>query len=211
MLLARLPTTVSPLVVAWCGAGLVALVIVVLIWREHRPRPLPVVQREPPVAASIAEQPDLSVISGAGPEDASSANDEPASSVSTTAVEPRAVSAVDEAPPEPPVSALTAIAALPPVPPRPDHRVLLSQRLISFQQAQPVPRRALLETIEDLLDRPVRVGDDVPREVAARLDASVTISLENATVEELLQSILKDTGIEYSCTVDDLQLRLANP
>ena len=114
---------------------------------------------------------------------------------------------------EPPVSAIAAIPPPPPVPvvQRADHRVLLKQRLVSFQQAKPVSRRELLATIEDLLDRPVNVMDEVPAELSARLDAPLTLALENVTVEELLRSILNGTGLEFTCTADDVQLHEARP
>jgi hypothetical protein len=216
-----LPTITSPLVVTWGLSGLVAVVIVALLWREQQLRPSPVVQQfvdhdaepavsardavEPPAESDVAAEAAQPIIAASAPADTPPAADGAAPPES-----PAEGTVLDE-PYEPPVSALAVVAAPPPLPLRRDHRVLLSQRLVSFQQVQPVSRRALLQTIEDLLDRPVQVDDDVPREVAARLDATVTIALENATVEELLQSILKDTGIEYTCTADAVLLQRAQP
>lgn len=175
----------------------------------------------PPSPARVAAAPPIFPAAPRGQDEFPSAN-VPAESVPSAALSPDlAVSnppisppanAADE-PPEPPVSALTVVPApvAQVVAARPDPRVLLNQRLVSFQQPKPVSRRALLGTIEDLLDRPVHVRDDVPADVAARLDAAVTLALENVTVEELLRSILNGTGLEFTCTADDVKLHVAKP
>jgi len=117
---------------------------------------------------------------------------------------------VDTEPPQPAVSAL-AVVPLIPVATKPDPKVLLGQRLISFQQAKPVSRRSLLATIEDLLDRPVRFAEDLPADAVARLDATMSLTLENVTVEEMLRAILRDTGLDFVCTPDAVQLRTLKP
>jgi hypothetical protein len=94
---------------------------------------------------------------------------------------------------------------------RPDAAVLLQQRLLSFQQTNPAPRRALLQTVEDLLDRPVRLHDDVPAPLAARLDEPLTLALENVSVEDLLRAILQGTGLQFECTADAVQLTAEPP
>jgi hypothetical protein len=208
----QLPT-LSPLVVAWGLAGVVAAVLIGAAVRDHYAAITP--------RHSVAINPP--VANEAPAEIASPQEDTPSTTVAEVVApveQPDNHRVLPEAPlpsvaahnpPEPPVSAQAAVPIAPVVAPKPDAGVLLGQRLVSFQQAKPVARRALLQTVEDLLDRPVRVADDVPAEVVARLDAAVAVTLQNVTVEELLREILSGTGLEFVCTPDAVQLRGMKP
>lgn len=209
----------SPLFVAWGLAGAVAVVLIGAMVRDrlaanapHRPvandaaAPIVKDKSERDEVPLQAEEVPATAVAAAAPTAEVSAPVEPAASDPVLA-EPPLPGDSPRAAAEPPVSALAAAPAAPAEPARPDVKVLLTQRLVSFRQTKPAPRRALLQTIEDLLDRPVRVADDVSAEAAATLDVAVTLSLENTTVENLLRAILQDTGLEYVCTPEAVQLR----
>jgi predicted RNA-binding Zn-ribbon protein involved in translation (DUF1610 family) len=143
---------------------------------------------------------------------ASSANELPPAA-SRPSESPLATQPLDEAP----VSAhsvslpQTDAPPAPPVPPKVPVEVLLNQRLVSFQQSQPISRKRLLATVEDLLDRPIRVADDVPMEMADRLQTAITLQLEQVTVADLLRAILEGTQLVAACVGDEVQLRAAKP
>lgn len=108
---------------------------------------------------------------------------------------------------EPPVSALEAsrgagVAAVV----RPDPQMVLAQRLIRFDQTKPVSRRELLSTIEDLFGRPIVWSEDELGPAALRLADLITLQLEDATVAELFDGILAETGIDFVIETERIRL-----
>ena len=100
-------------------------------------------------------------------------------------------------PDQPPLSALSVIAdARRPLISRPAAGPLLAQRLVSFQQTKPTTRRQLLLIAEDFLGRPVVFDQESLRPFAAQLDATVTFTLDEATLASVLERVLTGTDLE---------------
>jgi hypothetical protein len=202
--------TVSPLLVVWSLASLVAVVLVGLAFCDRFPTATPtaeVIEQPQPAAPAITERQPPE------PQPEPTTTETPTVEVvATPAVTTPATPPVEPVPHEPPVSAAAVTTTVTPVvATKPDPQVLLEQRLVSFQQAKPVSRRDLLRTVEDLLDRPIHLGEDIPADVSARLDLAITLSLEQVTVAELLRAILNGTQLEFVCTSDDVRLQVAKP
>ena len=123
---------------------------------------------------------------------------------------PPTVQPVAQNPPdEPPVSAVEELTKPAPVVVanlRPDPERVLAQRLTRFQQSKPVPRRELFYLMEDLLGRPVVWTEAELGPARAALDVPVTLELEQATVAEIFDEILRGSGLKYVVQADTIQL-----
>ncbi len=129
----------------------------------------------------------------------------PAATPASSAPRPVAQNPVDE----PAVSALEVaqVGRLIPAVARPDPAVVLSQRLIRFDQTKPASRRELLYTIEDLLGRPVVWSEAELGPAAQRLTETITLQLENGTVADLLDRILANTELDFVIEAERIRLR----
>ena len=123
---------------------------------------------------------------------------------------PRTPAVAQNPPDAPPISALNVSATGARII-RPDAGVALQQRLLSFRQEQPVARRDLLSTVEDLLGRKIVWNDAELGPSVARLNDRLTLELESCTVEELFRRLLDGTGLQFEIQADEIRLRPAPP
>jgi hypothetical protein len=107
----------------------------------------------------------------------------------------------ETAPPEPvAANPQPGKAALPPIKPAPeviiDIPAALSRKILSFDQSKPVPAYQLLLQIEELAA--VRIDYDREKLGAAaeRLDQPITLKMQNATLEDLLNDILRQIDLK---------------
>jgi len=89
----------------------------------------------------------------------------------------------------------------------PDWDTVLQQRLLRFELIRPVPRKALLIDLEDLLGRRIvwqaeELGPSLPF-----LDQSIQLQLTNVTVADVLDRILADTGLSFHHVGDEVRLQ----
>jgi hypothetical protein len=110
----------------------------------------------------------------------------------------------------PPVPANGGVAAIPPaeekpidVPVAPDLPVIdidaaLRQRIVSIEQADPVPASKLLQQVAEMAGVTIdaRAVLEDPN-VADRLNAPVTLSLADTTVRDILQSVLHQARLKF--------------
>lgn len=111
------------------------------------------------------------------------------------------------APDNPPISALAVHAPGPVSIMRPRSEAVLSQRLLNFDQSQPVARRELLSVLEDLLGRPIRWPENSLGAEEPQWDEPITIQLRNATVAELFAAILDGTDWKYDVDAEAIRLK----
>ena len=96
-------------------------------------------------------------------------------------------------------------------PPKIDFDAALQQRLSLFEQPIPASRRALIESIEEMLGAPIRYrGEDLGEQ---NLDKLVTVrKLENPTLRVILKAVLDPAGWEFVTTDTELRIQIkANP
>lgn len=224
--------SISPLFVAWSAAALVGLSLGIAWWTQREPQcgyPTDQSDRSSLVASQSSTSPavpslertqltgesgtvtEMSTLAEANVPAAADSST-PASSLHDQVAPP--LPAEEEAP----LSALTVSlpTANPPgmaphTPAKTPVQVLLNQRLVSFQQSQPAARQQILATVEDLLDRPIRIAEDVPPEISRQLESAVTLELQNITVADLLRAILDGTPLEYACRGEEVFLLLKRP
>lgn len=116
-------------------------------------------------------------------------DDKPAPAVEKPpADEPKAV-----APPAPAVLSAEAVEAK------------LGQKIVRFDQSKPVPFVKVLDTVEELAGVPIvwdldRVDDE-------QLQKPVTLQLKQTTVGEILDTLLKQVGLERSTVEGKIELR----
>jgi hypothetical protein len=188
--------TASPMVIAWTAAGLVGAVLLVLMTRSSPDPPRNVVVEGPIESVTPDLEPPPSVM----PELASDVVvPEPLVIVAPERENPPPPLIVFDAAADPPISALDAI----PVVTRPVAAAVLAQRLAKFEQSKPTPRQDLLVVVEDLIGRTIIVPD----EAAAALSQSITVSITNGTVAELVTKILAGTEWELALTTDAARLQ----
>ncbi|MDB5389968.1 MAG: hypothetical protein JWM11_5614 [Planctomycetaceae bacterium] len=85
----------------------------------------------------------------------------------------------------------------------------LSRRILSFEQSRPAAAYQLLLQIEELAG--VRIDYDRQKlgDAADRLDKPVTLKMQNATLEELLNEVLKQ--IDLKRQDEKSQIRIVVP
>jgi hypothetical protein len=93
---------------------------------------------------------------------------------------------------------------LPPV----DFDQRLAQPLKSFRQDRAIPRRELLDLLEEMLGAPIRYDADELGDAAKRLDQKLSLDLSDITVGDLLAKVLDQTPFTYDRERDALRLRL---
>ena len=91
--------------------------------------------------------------------------------------------------------------------PKIDFDVALKQGFSQFEQPVPASRRALIESIEELLGAPIRYrGEDLGEQ---NLDKLVTIrKLEKPTLRVILKAVLDPAGWEFVTTDTELRIQL---
>ena len=92
-------------------------------------------------------------------------------------------------------------------PPKIDFDAALQQRLNLFEQPVPASRRALIESIEEMLGAPIRYrGEDLGEQ---NLDKLVTVrKLENTTLRVILKAVLDPAGWEFVTNDTELRIQL---
>ena len=103
---------------------------------------------------------------------------------------------VDEAQPTIP----TALAALSPE----AVEAKLNQKIARFDQPRPVPFVRLLETVEELAGVPIVW--DLERVDDVQLQKSVTLQLKETTVAEILDTLLRQAGLERRTVAGKIEL-----
>ena len=95
------------------------------------------------------------------------------------------------------------------VPERPpiDFEAVFSQPLKSFRQDRAIPRRELLELLEEMLSAPIRFDAESLGPAAAGLDQAIRIDLEATTVGDVLARVLEQTNLAFDRERDGLRLR----
>lgn len=224
--------SISPLFVAWSAVGMVGLSLGIAWWKHQeslRAHPTNQTHRSSLVESESSVSPAVSSLEPTEPTnetgtdaelstltEANNPTSADSSSPASTLPDQAASSVSDET--EVPLSALTVSgptadlpSVTPPLPAKTPVQVLLNQRLVSFRQSQPVERQRLLATVEDLLDRPIRIAEDVPPEISRQLESPVTLELQNVTVADLLRAVLDGTTLEYVCRGEEVFLLLKKP
>jgi hypothetical protein len=72
----------------------------------------------------------------------------------------------------------------------------LRQRIVAFEQPDPVPVRDLLNLLEEMLAVPIHTRE-LPPESVLRLDEAITLSRGESTLEEILRAILKQVDLSF--------------
>ena len=92
-------------------------------------------------------------------------------------------------------------------PPKIDFDAALKQQFFEFEQPVPASRRALIESIEELLGAPIRYrGEDLGEQ---NLDKLVTIrKLVNPTISVILKAVLDPAGWEFVTTDTELRIQI---
>lgn len=121
----------------------------------------------------------------------------------------------EEAPPteKPATEAPQPVAVPPPPEPAPVSTVLsaetieakLRQKITSFEQMKPVAFVKLLDTIEELAGVPIVW--DLDRVTDEQLQKTVTIRLKETTVGEILDTLLKQVGLERRSAEGKIELQ----
>ncbi len=105
-----------------------------------------------------------------------------------------------EAPIEPLLATEDSIE--PPV--RVDVRKSLGVRVSQFDQPRPVAIRELLFSLEEFVGVPIRTDDN--RIEPAQLDRTVTVSLNDTTLGEILSTVTRQAGLSYLIQDDEIVL-----
>lgn len=92
--------------------------------------------------------------------------------------------------------------------PKVDIGAALAQRIVSFKQSKPVPRRDVIELLEEMIGVPVRF--DVGDLGKDRLDQSITLELENTTIEGVLRAVADAAQWQFSTEKDCIRLSRKN-
>ncbi len=123
------------------------------------------------------------------------AHDEPMPKQVTTqkpnSPEEAPVPKLPEAPPQAPIDIPKALAV----------------KIVKFEQIQNAPMRELLYQVEELAGVPIRMGDDVPGEEAEIWKQGVSLRLNNTTVGEILEALLKPVQLGYTIESDHIRLQ----
>ncbi len=92
-------------------------------------------------------------------------------------------------------------------PPKIDFDAALQLRFVMFEQPVPASRRALIESLEEMLGAPIRYRvEDLGEQ---NLDKLVTVrKLENTTLRVILKAVLDPAGWEFVTTDTELRIQL---
>lgn len=72
----------------------------------------------------------------------------------------------------------------------------LSQKVLRFENPGKATRRMLIAEVEELAGVPIRVDRNLTPALAALLDERVAVKLKDATAKDILDAILKETGLK---------------
>lgn len=78
-----------------------------------------------------------------------------------------------------------------------DVEAALAQRIVEFDQSVPVPLRDLLDLLEEMMAVPIHL-DELSEEAVPTLDQPVVVSVNNGTLREILEAVLKRVSLEYT-------------
>lgn len=99
---------------------------------------------------------------------------------------------------------------MPAAPPTPEAiEAKLQQKIARFDQAKPVAFVKVLETVEELAGVPIVW--DLERVDEQHLQKTVTLSLKQTTVAEILDTLLKQVGLERRTVEGKIELRPVMP
>lgn len=109
---------------------------------------------------------------------------------------------------KPPVDPPKPVAPPAPAPSTPEAiEAKLQQKIARFDQAKPVAFIKVLDTIEELAGVPIVW--DLERVDEQHLQKNVTLSLKQTTVAEILDTLLKQVGLERRTIEGKIELRPA--
>lgn len=91
---------------------------------------------------------------------------------------------------------------LPPI----DFDVALNQPLLEFKQNRALPRRELLDILEEMIGAPIQCDEPTLGDAAKDLDQPISVDLRNITVKEVLNKVLEQSDLTYER--EKYQLRL---
>jgi hypothetical protein len=91
--------------------------------------------------------------------------------------------------------------------PKIDLNAALAQRLLRFRQGRSVPRRELLDLVEEMLGAPIRYDRASLGEAAEALEQAITLDLQDVTVEDVLRRVLDQSDLTYEREGDGVRLR----
>jgi hypothetical protein len=81
----------------------------------------------------------------------------------------------------------------------------LQQNIVRFEQPKPIAFVKLLDTVEELAGVPIVW--DLDRVADEQLQKPVTIRLKETTVAEILDTLLKQVGLERQIAAGKIELR----
>lgn len=81
-------------------------------------------------------------------------------------------------------------------PPTYDVEAALRQRIVAFEQRNPVPLRDLLDLIEEMLAVPIHTSE-LPPESVPLLEQPITLSLGESTLRQILAAVLKQVALTF--------------
>lgn len=83
----------------------------------------------------------------------------------------------------------------------------LSQHIVRFEQAKPVPLKEVLTFLEELLAVSIKGDKHDVVDLDDLLQTPVTFQLENTTVREILKTVLAKAGLTFEVGTDTIHLR----
>lgn len=89
-----------------------------------------------------------------------------------------------------------------------DLEAALAQPLLEFRQDRSIPRRELLELLEEFLGAPIRYDAEELGDAAKSLEQLVSFTLERITVGDVLAKVLEGTGLTPHREPDGLRLKV---
>jgi hypothetical protein len=97
-----------------------------------------------------------------------------------------------------------------PEPPEPvDIPAALAVKVVKFDQIKEVPFQQLLYQVEELCGVPIRPASDLPAAEEEFWNRPVSMSLKNASVRQILESLLEKVNLRFTVESDHIQLRAA--
>jgi len=82
----------------------------------------------------------------------------------------------------------------------------LSQKVLLFENQRGAPLQNLLGEVEELAGVPFRIDADLTNSQSSLLERRVTIKLENATVQDILQALLDKVQWTYTIENDGVSI-----
>jgi hypothetical protein len=221
-----------PVLLGWIVAALFAVVLLIVVNSGRQPELSPadtpvvaekkipafapqepdeqnsktVVEPDPALPPANDKSPDATAFDAAMPKDNSEpltldvAKDSPLDSKPPTAEKPTAEEAKPVPIPPPPepatVSLVLSVEAI---------EAKLQQNIVRFEQPKPIAFVKLLDTVEELAGVPIVW--DLDRVADEQLQKPVTIRLKETTVAEILDTLLKQVGLERQIAAGKIELR----